>query len=143
VAIGEAFQIGRSALAAYQAAISITGQNIANLGNADYARQSGRLSAQVGGSTVSGVRPGAGVNLTHLTRHVDRALEARLQRSLATRASAEAIYNALNQTEILYNELTEVDLSTQLSEFFAQFSNLETSPQDSSCTPGSPARSAT
>lgn len=132
MAIGEAFQIGRSALAAYQAAISITGQNIANLGNPNYARQSGRLSAQVGGSMVSGVRPGAGVNLTHVTRHIDRALEARLQQSLASRASAEAIYNALNQTETLYNELTDIDLSTQLSEFFAQFSNLETSPQDSS-----------
>jgi flagellar hook-associated protein 1 FlgK len=132
VSLGDSFQIGRSALAAYQAAISITGQNIANLGNPNYARQSGRLSAIVGGPTLAGVRPGGGVQLTQLMRHVDEALEARLRASLGSRASAEVIYNALNQTETLYNELTDQDLSTQLSEFFAEFSNLETSPKDTS-----------
>jgi len=130
--LGEAFQIGRSALAAYQAAIAVTGQNIANLGNPNYARQSGRLASLVGGPISSGVRPGAGVRLTHLTRHLDEALEARLRNSLAARAGAQVVYDALNQVELLYNELTEEDLSTQLSEFFAQFSDLETSPQDSS-----------
>lgn len=130
--LGEAFQIGRSALAAYQAAIAVTGQNIANLGNPNYARQSGRLASLVGGPISSGVRPGAGVRLTHLTRHLDEALEARLRNSLAARAGAQVIYDALNQAELLYNELTEEDLSTQLSQFFAQFSDLETSPQDSS-----------
>lgn len=130
--LGDTFQIGRSALAAYQAAISITGQNIANLGNPDYARQSGRLAALVGGPSLGGIRPGGGVGLTQLTRHIDESLETRLRSSLASRASAEVVYNALNQTESLYNELTEADLSTQLSEFFAEFGNLETSPQDSS-----------
>lgn len=132
MSLGESFQIGRSALAAYQSALSITGQNIANLGNPNYARQSGRLSALVGGQTISGVRPGGGVSLTHLTRHFDAALEARLRDSLGSRASAEATYYALSQTETLYNELTEEDVSTKLSEFFAQFANLETGPDDTS-----------
>src|SRR5262249_7417131 len=48
-AIGASFQIGRSALAAYQAAISVTGQNIANAGNPNYVRLDARLAALVGG----------------------------------------------------------------------------------------------
>ena len=51
--LGSAFQIGRSALAAYQSAIAITGQNIANVGNANYTRQSGRLAALSGGMTLT------------------------------------------------------------------------------------------
>lgn len=131
MSLGGAFQIGRSALAAYQAALSVTGQNIANLANPNYARQSGHLSTLHGGPIYGYVRPGAGVELDRLTRHVDEALEARLRNSLASRAAAEVIYGALSQTESLYNELTDEDVSTQLSEFFAQFSDLETAPQSS------------
>jgi len=127
--LGGAFQIGRSALASYQAAIAVTGQNIANVANPDYARQSGRLVAQVGGA-LGGVDPGAGVRLGQLVRHVDAALEQRLRLALGTRSGAETLLNALDQTEALYNELTDQDLSTQLSEFFAAFGTLQTDPQD-------------
>ena len=67
---GTSFQIGRSAVAAYQAAISVTGQNIANVGNPNYTRISGHLSSLYGGN-VFGVRPGAGVRLSALERHID------------------------------------------------------------------------
>jgi flagellar hook-associated protein 1 FlgK len=129
--LGTSFQIGRSALAAYQAAISITGQNIANVGNPDYARQSGHLNPMPGG-TVFGVRPGAGVRLTALERHVDQAVEARLRMAFGSHSGAEVTYQALTQTEALYNELTEQDLSTELSELFSTFATLQTAPTDDS-----------
>lgn len=130
--LGGAFQIGRSALAAYQAALAVTGQNIANLGNSDYTRQTGHLSTMDGGPIYGAVRPGAGVLLDRLTRHADAALESRLRLALGSRAAAEAVYGALAQTEASYNELTEEDISTQLSQFFAEFSNLATAPQSGS-----------
>ncbi len=125
---GAAFQIGRSALAAYQAAISITGQNIANVGNSDYTRLSGRLTAMAGG--FSGVPSGAGVRLSSLQRHVDSALEARLRSSLGTRAGSSAIYRSLSEVESLYNELTDYDLSTNLSSLFNSFSQLQNDPDE-------------
>jgi flagellar hook-associated protein 1 FlgK len=70
--------------------------------------------------------------MNQLTRHVDAALESRLRLSLGARSAAEVIYNALSRTESSYNELTDQDISTQLSEFFAQFSELETVPQSNS-----------
>jgi len=130
--LGAAFQIGRSALAAYQAAISIAGQNVANVGNPDYARQTGRLAAQVGGPTLGGVRPGGGVRLTELRRHVDEALENRLRLAAAGRSAGEALHRTLAQVESLYNELSDQDISTQLSGLLAGFAQLQTAPQDSS-----------
>lgn len=127
-----ALQIGRSALSAYQAAISVTGQNIANLANTDYSRQSGRLAAMYAGSSYGSVQLGAGVQLSQLTRHVDEALESRLRASLGSSAAAEVIYQTLSQTEAAYNELTEEDISTQLSELFARFGELETDSQSTS-----------
>jgi len=128
--LGAAFQIGRSALAAYQSAIAITGQNIANVGNPDYTRQTGRLVAMYGGMTLGGVAPGMGVNLSGLQRHVDEAVEARLRLALGDRAGAQTAYTALNRIESLYNELTQYDLSTQLTTFFGSFSDVQTNPAD-------------
>ncbi len=127
--IGNGYQIGRSALAAYQAAISVTGQNIANVANPNYTRQTGRLTAQLGGEQV-GDRPGGGVALSQIQRQTDAALVSRLRTAGATRDGAQVIAGALSQTEALYNELSEDDLSTQLSQLFASFAALQTSPQD-------------
>ncbi len=128
--LGAAFQIGRSALAAYQAAITITGQNIANVGNPDYTRQSGRLEALAGGLGVSGTAPGAGVDLTGLERQVDEAIESRLRLALGARSGAETTSQTLSRVESLYNELTDSDLSSQLSAFFASLSSLQADPTE-------------
>lgn len=129
--LGASFQIGRSALAAYQAAIAVAGQNIANVGNPNYTRQSGRLTALNGGITPGGVTPGMGVRLTQLNRHIDEALESRLRFTLAARNNAATVYQSLSQTEQLYNELTDHDLSSQLSSFFGAFGGLQATPTDS------------
>jgi flagellar hook-associated protein 1 len=128
--MGASFQIGRSALAAYQAALQIVGQNIANLGNPNYARQTGRLIALQGQTGLNGGE-GAGVRLDRIQRHVDEALEARLRSALAARSGATVTYDALASVEGLYNELTDQDLSTQLTSFFASFADLQTTPDDS------------
>lgn len=127
---GASFQIGRSALAAYQAAISVTGQNIANVGNANYTRQTGRLAALWGGPVLGGVTPGAGVRMAQLQRHIDQAVETRLRLSLGSRADAEVQHRALTQIESLYNELSGQDLSTQLNNLFGAFGDLQATPQD-------------
>ncbi|MFN0138153.1 MAG: flagellar hook-associated protein FlgK [Phycisphaerae bacterium] len=129
--LGASFQIGRSAMAAYQAALAVAGQNLANVGNPNYTRQTGRLEAQPGGPVLGGVAPGSGVRLTQLNRHIDEALESRLRSALSSRSRSEVLYQSLTQTEALYNELTEGDLSTQLSEMFGKFGGLQAEPKDS------------
>ena len=126
--LGASFQIGRSALAAYQSAIAVTGQNIANVGNPNYTRQSGRLATLQGGPTLGGVAPGGGINMNGLQRHVDDALEARLRMALGSRTAAESSFQVLSEIEALYNELTEYDLSTQLTELFNSLCELQNEP---------------
>ncbi|MBN2447192.1 MAG: flagellar hook-associated protein FlgK [Phycisphaerae bacterium] len=127
---GASYQIGRSALAAYQAAISVVGQNIANVGNADYTRQSARLAAMTGGSA-NGITPGGGVVLSELERHTDEAIEAQLLDANSGRTAAELRYQYISQVESIYNELSDGDLSTQMSEFFGSFGSIQTTPDDS------------
>ncbi|MGD8453436.1 MAG: flagellar hook-associated protein FlgK [Phycisphaerae bacterium] len=128
--MGASFQIGRSALAAYQSAIAISGQNIANVGNADYSRQTGRLSALEGGVTLGGVAPGGGVVLSALERHVDEAIESRLRTALGQRAAAESSHQTLSDLETLYYELTDYDLSTELTELYNAFAAMQNDPDE-------------
>lgn len=128
--LGPSFQIGRSALAAYQAAISVVGQNIANVGNPNYTRQSGRLTPLLGGPTIGGPSPGAGVRMSALNRHIDEAVETRLRSAFGSRSNATAVQRALSQVETLFNELTQQDVSTQLSDLFNSFSALQTTPDE-------------
>lgn len=127
--MGASFQIGRSALAAYQAALTIVGQNVANIGNPDYTRQTGRLTPLLGGTGLGGWSPGAGVRLSSIQRHVDEAVEARLRDALATMKGSGAAHTALSQIESLYNELSDQDVSTNLNNMFASFSALQGAPE--------------
>ncbi len=127
---GTSFSIGRSALTAYQSALAVTGQNIANVGNADYTRQSGHLSTMHGGQTPGGVAPGLGVNMDQLRRHYDAAIENRMRIAAGQRNTAEVMHQTLNRVESLYGELTEYDLSTQLNSLFESFSALQTDPTE-------------
>lgn len=128
--LGPSFQIGRSALAAYQSALAIVGQNIANVGNPEYTRLSGRLAPQLGGASLGGAAPGAGVRLAQLNRHIDESIEAQLRLSLATRSGADLRKQQLSRVESLYNELSDQDLSTQLTHFFSSFGEVQTAPTD-------------
>ena len=117
-------------MAAYQSAIAIAGQNIANVGNSNYTRMSGRLTALEGGLTSGGVAPGGGVNMSALERHVDEALEARLRSAIGALSASESSYRTLSEVEGLYNELTDYDLSTRLSLFFNTFADLQNDPDE-------------
>lgn len=128
--LGPSFQIGRSALAAYQQALAIVGQNIANVGNPDYTRLTGRLSAQLGGPVLGGISPGGGVRLTDLNRNIDQSIESQLRLAIASRSGADVRKTQLTRVESLYNELSDQDLSTQLTTFFSSFGEVQTAPAD-------------
>lgn len=125
-----ALNIGKSALAVTQAAIQTTGNNIANAGNADYTRQVSRTSPNRDQQIQTGIFVGTGVNLAAIQRQIDDALEGRIRGSVSEDSSANVMQQWLGRVESLFNELSDQDLSTQLSTFFNSWSNLANKPQD-------------
>jgi flagellar hook-associated protein 1 len=123
-----ALGIGRSALAAYQAALQIVGQNIANAGTAGYSRGSPSLSSVAGAQTVNG-QFGGGVLLEAVRRNVSEALHARLRMAMSDREDAEAQRTSLARVEDIFNPLGEANLGTLLGEFFKSVSNVQNTPE--------------
>jgi flagellar hook-associated protein 1 len=123
-------QIGRTALLAHQSAMQVIGNNVANAGNADYTRQSPRLSPIYGSKLPEGFDSGAGVQLTGIERHIDEALEQRLRQSLSDRDHDDLISQTLSRLETLYDAMGDTSLAKGLDNFFNAFSKLQSTPQD-------------
>jgi flagellar hook-associated protein 1 FlgK len=125
-----ALNIGKSALAVSQAAIQVTGNNVANAGNADYTRQVANLSPNKDQQIQQGIYVGTGVNLDSIQRQIDEALQSRIRSSVSDDEAAGTTQQWMGRIESLFNELTDQDLSTQLSTFFNSWSDLANKPQD-------------
>jgi len=128
--VTSALQIGRSALLAYQNAIYVTGDNIANAGSNMYARRTPILTPLPSVGMVPGYSTGLGVQLGSLRRNVDEALENRLRTAVSDERSALTEQYTLGRVESLFNELSNYDLSSQLNEFFNAWSDCQNTPQD-------------
>ena len=73
-----ALQVGKSALAVQQAALQVTGNNIANAGNADYTRQVANLAPSRDQQLQPGMFIVTGVDLTGIKRQIDEGLFGKL-----------------------------------------------------------------
>ena len=129
--LSSALQIGRSALTTYQSALEVTGNNVANAGNPDYTRQTAELSSMQGGPLPEGMRPGAGVALTALRRHIDEALESRLRTAISDAESAVAGQELLLGVETLFDEFGGGGLSAKFLDFFNDLEEVANDPTDS------------
>ena len=120
--------IGRTALTASQVALQVTGNNIANAATVGYHRQRVGLTPLPGDQLTAGVFAGRGVGLSEIRRLVDPALQARVRSSRSDEQAAGVGLTILNTLESLTNELTGIDLSSELSAFFNSFSELANNP---------------
>ena len=132
MSLSGALQIGRSGLLASQAAIEVTGNNLANVGTRGYHRQTIELAPDGVSKIRDGLFRGRGVQIESITRQINEALEARLRGSISDESRTAIRQGVLEQLEAIQNELSGIDLSTRLSEFFNAFSNLANNPQDNS-----------
>ncbi len=132
MSLNSALQIGRSALLSHQAAIEVTGNNLANSATRGYHRQTIGLQPIQGQEVYSGIFIGRGVQIESILRHVNDALEGRIRGSIADQGGAGVSADILAQVEALQNELSDTDLSSQLSAFFNSMSELANRPQDNS-----------
>lgn len=119
--------IGRSALSASQLAIQITGHNLANVSTPGFSRQRVELSAQTP-QRYGDVFTGRGVFVDGIRRQVDEAIQARLWSGISRDAAAQTSLQLFSSVESILNELSDADLSSELSRFFNSWSELANSP---------------
>ncbi len=122
--------LARNGLAINQMAIQTVGNNIANVGNENYTRQRAEITTARDQRIGAGMYIGNGARLDGIHQQIDEALEGRIRNSLADAENAGVQQQWLSRVESVFNELTDQDLSTQLSQFFNSWSDLANKPQD-------------
>ena len=130
MSLNGALQIGRSALAASQAAMQVAGNNMANVATVGFHRRTIHLAAA--GDEIVGRNAfiGQGVLLEAIRREVDTALQSRMRDAIGQENTALVDQRFLTSIETLQNELSDVDISSALSAFFGAFSELANNPED-------------
>ncbi len=129
MSLTSALGVGQSALAAYQAALQLVGQNISNSATPGYTRLTADLSSVPGATSRVG-QLGNGVNITSIRRNANDALEARLRTALSDQQSAAAERNGLARVENVFDPLGDNNLGTLVSDFFKSWGELQNNPQN-------------
>jgi flagellar hook-associated protein 1 FlgK len=128
--INGSLQIGRSAITASQAALTVTGNNMANAATAGYSRQTVQMAPTQYTEVIPGKYTGTGVTILEIKRQVDDALNARIRTAVGDSHSNLIQQQAMARVEAAFNELTDSDLSSRLNSFFQAWSSLQNQPQD-------------
>lgn len=125
------FTIGRSSLLTYQQAINISGQNVSNLQNPDYTRQSSVISSNVlnNPSNIS-ADMSMGVNLDDVKRLRNELLNGYYRTENNQMTKLETSQSVYEQVEFMFNELGDYSLSNTIDEFWKSFQALQEAPDD-------------
>ncbi len=124
-----AMNTAKWALLTHQAAIEVTGQNIANVSNPDYTKQDIQLQAShpisFGNHMI-----GSGVTIGGIERRFDSYLFGQRLRNNFDLSSWEARERVMDVMDILLNETGDAGINTDLGKFFLAFSNLGINPSN-------------
>jgi flagellar hook-associated protein 1 FlgK len=116
------------ALLTQQAAIEVTGQNIANVANPDYNRQEVQLQASYPVST-GRLTVGTGVMIKTIERKFDQFAFDQTLESNFTMERWRAREAIMDRLDIIFNETGETGLTTMMSDFFQGFYNISMNPE--------------
>jgi flagellar hook-associated protein 1 len=124
--VADVFGISISALQAFQNAINVTSNNVANASTPGYDRESVNLTEAIpqsnGAATV-----GAGVVVTGISRAYSQAAANQLNSSQSSLGQLNALQNYSSQIDNLFGT-TVGGLSTSLQSFYGAFSDVANNP---------------
>ena len=130
--MSDIFGIAKSGLQAYKEGLATTGQNIANVGNENYARREANLKeVRSSSADVLSISPSSsyGVKVDGITRAFDRFIDIQLQKA------SSGLSFSTSQTLILENleqvlRPSEATVANKLHDFFASLSTVSQDPSD-------------
>ncbi|HDQ40724.1 MAG TPA: flagellar hook-associated protein FlgK [Desulfonatronum sp.] len=129
VGINSLLNTGKGALLAFQAAIHVTGENIANVNTPGYSRRSVRLEENVSIDYRPG-QIGTGVKAAGVLRHFDYFIERQYLDKSSSRDRWDALFTNLRNVELLFNESIGDGLNNAMAKFWADWQNLSLRPDD-------------
>jgi flagellar hook-associated protein 1 FlgK len=123
------FGIGSNALATFQRALSVTGQNIANVNTPGYSRQEIILNETLPENGRPG-QIGTGVEASEVRRSVDTFVEQQLLNSNERLGQFNASQRALTQIQPLFADSNDQGVAAGLNDFFKAWQDVATNPAD-------------
>jgi flagellar hook-associated protein 1 FlgK len=120
------FDISVSALQAFQTAISVTGNNIANANTPGYAEESVALAAKAPQSN-GGTPIGAGVDVASINRAVNQLSNNQLNSSQSTLGQLNSLQTYTNQIDNIIGT-TAGGLTTSLQNYYSAWSTVANDP---------------
>ena len=131
--MGSLFEIAKSGIQAYRQALSVTGQNIANVNTEGYSKRDVALEeigGIQGGVTDVSDQSGLGVRVDEIRRSFNAYINERLRTGHST---FEQINQFSKEVKSLENNLLPEgsDLSTFIGKFFSSLQEIAAAPEDS------------
>ncbi len=124
--MSDLFAISISALQAFQTAISVTGNNIANANTPGYAEESVSLTARAPQSN-GGTPIGSGVDVSSITRAVDSLSNSQLNASQSSLGQLNSLQTYTNQLDNIIGT-TAGGLTTALQNYYNAWSTVANDP---------------
>jgi flagellar hook-associated protein 1 FlgK len=124
--VSDLFSISISALQAFQQAIAVTSNNIANANTPGYADESIVLSAALP-QGANGVAIGDGVDINSVTRSVDELANSQLNSSQSALGSLNSLQTYTNQLDNIIGT-TAGGLTTALQNYYSAWSTVADNP---------------
>jgi flagellar hook-associated protein 1 FlgK len=128
--LSDLFSISTSALQAFQQAIAVTSNNIANANTPGYAEENIILSAALP-QGANGVAIGDGVDVQGVTRSVDELNNSQLNSSQSTLGSLDSLQTYTNQLDNIIGT-TAGGLTTALQNYYSAWSTVADDPTSTS-----------
>jgi flagellar hook-associated protein 1 FlgK len=122
--------IARSALAARQTQLEVTGHNIANATSDGYTRQRVRLAASTPLRTPVG-QIGTGVVVDGIERARSTGLDASFRTESGSLGRFQTLYDTLGRVEAMLGEPSDTGLAASLDAFWSAWSDLAADPSGS------------
>ncbi|MFO9583735.1 flagellar hook-associated protein FlgK [Legionella pneumophila serogroup 1] len=120
--------IAYSGLNAFQRALDVTGNNIANFKTRGYSRQSIQFTP-IASNRYAGSYIGAGVSVSSIYRNVDQFANAQVRSTLSYRTQYDAFYNQAIQIDKLLSQ-DGSSISAPLQTFFDSIGQLNSTPDN-------------
>ncbi|GAB6060393.1 flagellar hook-associated protein FlgK [Desulfonatronum parangueonense] len=129
VGVNSLLNTGRGALLAFQSAIHVTGENIANVNTPGYSRRTVRLQENPSIDFRPG-QIGTGVTAAEVIRHYDYFIERQYLEKSSTMHRWDSLNTNLRNVEMLFNESIGDGLNDVMAKFWADWQNLSLRPDD-------------